>query len=91
MGPAVVAVSILGTAIWEPEKRTPEEWSETYGLLVLDPDGWRVPGAPDWAEPVSLAEFYHRALESTTNGLVTGAFERIREDLDKRSGSAVAR
>lgn len=64
------------------ERRTPEEWCEAYGLTVLDPDGWRVPSAPAWTDPVGLAEFYHRAVESTTNCAVTGAFTRIKADLD---------
>lgn len=77
----VVAVSILGTAIWEIETRTPEEWCETYGLRIADPDGWRGADAPDWFAPIGLAEFHRRALESTTDGLVSGAFGRIEADL----------
>jgi len=64
------------------QRRTPEEWCAAYGLTVLDPDGWRMPSAPAWTDPVGLAEFYHRAIESTTDGAFTGAFTRIAADLD---------
>lgn len=76
----MVAVS-FDSAFWLPEKRTPEEWCEAYGLRVLDPDGWRAPGDPGWFEPITLVEFHERALVSTTDGLVSGAFERIEADL----------
>lgn len=68
-----------------PERRPPEEWCESYGLVVLDPDGWRSPDAPDWHEPISLAEFWERVARSTTNGLATGADQRIVADLKAAS------
>lgn len=73
------------------QRRAPEEWCEAYGLTVLDPDGWRVPGAPAWTDPVGLAEFYHRAIESTTDGAFTGAFTRIAVDLDAWAAAAERR
>jgi len=73
------------------DRRTPEEWCEQYGLIVLDPDGWRTPGAPAWTDPIGLAEFYHRAIESTTNGAVTGGFTQIAGDLDAYSATVETR
>ncbi len=72
------------------DRRTPEEWCEAYGLVVLDRDGWRTSGSPDWRDPVGLAEFRERALASTVAGRgesgrlcsPVGAFDRIEADLN---------
>lgn len=62
-------------------QHTPDEWCARYGMLIADHDGWRGPRAPSWTTPIGLREFYARACESTTNGMVTGAFDRIAWDL----------
>jgi hypothetical protein len=48
-------------------KRTPEQWCAEYGIRILDPDGWRSKDAPDWTEPLTLAEFYDRAVQCTAS------------------------
>jgi|GraSoiStandDraft_45_1057281.scaffolds.fasta_scaffold2663579_2 hypothetical protein len=45
--------------------RTPEQWQEAKGYRVHDPDGWRLPGAPAWDQPISELEFDLRAATST--------------------------
>ncbi|MFG3715831.1 hypothetical protein [Micromonospora sp. NPDC047730] len=47
-----------------PDLRTPDEWSEVTGLVVLDPDGWRADGRP-WSAPLTRADFLKRAMRST--------------------------
>jgi hypothetical protein len=73
----------------EPVKLRPVDWCIRYNLCVLDSDGWRGKDGKPWAEPITLREFYDRALPSTTNGVATGAFERIRAELvsEERAGA----
>lgn len=48
------------------ELRTSEEWSEHFGIKVLDPDGWdRKNLAKSWAEPITKETFLERVFEST--------------------------
>jgi phage terminase small subunit len=47
--------------------RTPEQWQARLKVHILDPDGWREPGAPEWLTPITQAEFLDRAGRSTTN------------------------
>lgn len=49
--------------------RTPSEWAALLDLYIMDPDGWRMDGAPAWDEPISRAEFDMRAGMSTTGPL----------------------
>lgn len=50
------------------ELRTPEEWIAHLRLgKVLDPDGWRGPDSPEWATPISHAEFSARYARSTVD------------------------
>lgn len=46
---------------------TAEQWQVVLGVYVLDPDGWREPGAPEWLTPISRVEFIERAGRSTAN------------------------
>lgn len=50
--------------------RTPEEWMNLKGPVVLDPDGWRFQHGKlmpkDWDEPLTYEEFRERARHSTT-------------------------
>lgn len=59
----------------------PEEWCDRYGLIILDPDGWRTHDAPDWNEPVTLGVFHTLLATSTANAVATGAYSRIMADL----------
>lgn len=45
---------------------TPDEWSEIKGLYIMDPDGWRSKGDPDWFQPITESDFDDRASRSTT-------------------------
>jgi len=47
------------------QRMTPQEWCEFKGIRILDPDGWRCAGAPDWDEPIGESEFDERAGMST--------------------------
>lgn len=42
-----------------PEK-TPTEWCRELGARILDHDGWRGIGAPDWHTPITRSEFDRR-------------------------------
>ena len=68
-----------------PVKRTPEGWSAEYGFEIHDPDGWRHRDAPAWDEPITLAEFYKRAAESTIRGILgagtMAAWDRLTADV----------
>ena len=48
-----------------PAKFTPACWAEAKGIVILDPDGWRLDDAPDWDEPISEYEFDWRAVFCT--------------------------
>lgn len=61
-------------------KRTPEEWCEQYGVDILDPDGWRGKNDPPWTEPITLADFYDRALHCTVRNAVLVDWGRIARD-----------
>jgi hypothetical protein len=45
--------------------KTPDEWCAIKGVRILDPDGWRIEGAPAWDEPISEVEFDERLMFST--------------------------
>ena len=45
--------------------KTPEEWSVIKNVLILDPDGWRIPESPSWETPISEKEFDERLLLCT--------------------------
>lgn len=51
-----------------PVVRTPSEWEEVSGVVVLDPDGWRGKDEMPWSEPIEWSDFARRAAISTTNG-----------------------
>jgi hypothetical protein len=60
-----------------PERRKPSEWEPVVGRKIHDPDGWRsgvphYPGAKDWEEPITLAEFHARSAMSTV-----GPYEQV--------------
>lgn len=48
--------------------RTPEEWSEIFNVIILDPDGWRGSQYKDWNEPLTREEFSERLWVSTISG-----------------------
>ena len=47
------------------EKKTPQQWSIEEDVLILDPDGWRMPDAPEWDEPIDYLEWSWRSAIST--------------------------
>lgn len=49
-----------------PSLRTPEQWAEEKGIVVVDPDGWREDGYFLWDKAISEEEFDRRAAVSTT-------------------------
>ena len=49
----------------DEELHTPDEWQEILDYVILDPDGWRVEGAPSWDTPITREEFIDRASRST--------------------------
>lgn len=66
-------------------ERTPDQWCAHYTFTIIDGDAWREAPELDWDAPISLAEFRRRAWASTSNGLVSGAFDRIDADLNGRT------
>lgn len=49
--------------------KTPEEWENEMGVVVLDPDGWRRDGK-SWHEPLTRDDFWHRMVQSTVIGMI---------------------
>jgi len=49
----------------QPVLKTPEQWSEKYKVLILDPDGWRGVDSPSWDEPITEEDFVERMSVST--------------------------
>lgn len=47
--------------------KTPCAWLRELEpeVMILDPDGWRMPGSPPWEEPISKAEFQERFARCT--------------------------
>lgn len=48
--------------------RTPFEWTQITGILVVDPDGWDrrgISGPGSWGHPITRVEFIKRAMMST--------------------------
>jgi len=45
-------------------KLMPYEWQECKGIIILDPDGWRVDNKSQF-EPITKEEFDKRAAMST--------------------------
>ncbi len=58
-------------AVADPDELKPEAWRSTrewlsdWPYVVIDPDGWREPGAPGLDEPISRSEFERRMTAST--------------------------
>ena len=44
---------------------TPTEWSDLFGVEVIDPDGWRGAMKPDWNTPITRDMFKTRYQMST--------------------------
>lgn len=55
---------------WSSEDlRTSDQWAKEYGIVVLDPDGWRSPGDPLFSfTKITRADFEKRAWMSTIQG-----------------------
>lgn len=58
-------------------KRTPEQWCAEYGIDIRDPDGWRGKGDPPWEQPITLPDFFRRAVRSTCWRVTTDVWNRI--------------
>lgn len=48
----------------EPALKTPKEWGEILGWVVMDPDGWRHDGK-SFDEPITEEEYTERMWIST--------------------------
>lgn len=60
-------------AVWRVEfsvLRTPADWLALRhpGIEILDPDGWRGPGAPPFDRPLTYEEFWPRFVRCTLRG-----------------------
>lgn len=53
-----------------PVLRKPEEWAEIIGYRILDPDGWRMKGAPAWDDPITYRDFVWRFSMSTVGRIL---------------------
>ncbi|MDG4792727.1 hypothetical protein [Micromonospora sp. WMMD1082] len=58
----LTAVAEAAGVLAGPDLRTPDEWCERQGLVVLDADGW---ADKPWTVPITRAEFLRRAMGST--------------------------
>ena len=50
------------------ELKTPEEWLEApefKGVVIMDPDGWRMDDAPKWDDPITIEDFRSRLMRCT--------------------------
>lgn len=47
------------------EKKTPTEWEQIDKIKIIDPDGWRIPNAPRWDEPITRKDWDFRMGIST--------------------------
>jgi hypothetical protein len=56
------------------ELKTADEWSKLYGVVVRDPDGWRVEDAPSWETPITEDDFSSRMARSTVQIIDPYAF-----------------
>lgn len=45
--------------------KKPQEWAADEGILIMDPDGWRRPGDPDFDAPTTYEDYYPRMQMST--------------------------
>ena len=52
------------------KKRKPADWAREFGIVVRDPDGWRVDNQP-WRKPITREDFIARAIGSTCSGNLT--------------------
>lgn len=50
--------------------KLPNAWEDQFGVIVLDPDGWRGANGKSWDEPITSDEFWHRMAQSTTIGAI---------------------
>jgi hypothetical protein len=75
--PETPATTEDGQVVW----RTPDMWCEIYGLAVVDPDGWRGEGAPDWEQPLTLPDFASRFNRSTVAGMTEQQQRRFAADV----------
>jgi hypothetical protein len=72
--------------------RTPREWGEITGMVVMDPDGWRgsvtwgdtTYGPRDFDEPITRQEFDARAMWSTVNPVALQARPRTTRPEERR-------
>jgi hypothetical protein len=70
-------------------RKTPEEWAAEDGIRILDPDGWRMKGAPDFYSPHTYAEYKKRMTMSTIMPLKPRKVPTTRpsaQDLKRMSG-----
>lgn len=47
---------------------SPAVWEALFETRVLDPDGWRMPGAPRYDEPITALDWSRRMMVSTVDG-----------------------
>jgi len=60
------------------EVKTPDEWQDELGLIVLDPDGWRRDGT-SWTKPITREEFETKLASSTIDISRSSLEKLIRE------------
>ena len=45
-------------------RKLPAEWAEEEGMVIIEPNGWRRPGAPSFETPITYAQYHSLALMS---------------------------
>lgn len=63
--PAIVLFDAHHHTELPPIRKTSAEWDKELDTRIMDPDGWRMKGAPDWNTPITEHEFITRCAGST--------------------------
>jgi len=45
--------------------KTPEQWAKEDGIIIMDPDGWRMKDSPPFDQPIPKSEYDWRVIIST--------------------------
>ena len=61
--------------------RTGTEWARHYGIIIMDPDGWRRNDDVTMETPITLLDFANRVWECTIMGVKPDDWNKINEDV----------
>jgi hypothetical protein len=70
------AKKTLVTVTVPAERKLPIKWCDEFGVEVVDADGWRCGGVPNWNTPISADTFVERYMESTVRIVDSERFKK---------------